>query len=82
MSKIRIEGRLEEDRNVLVCSGESPDEAFWVRDQDSGEIFVVLEKIPADDVRGQTENSGRYFGLRLFCSAAALPPVGRILEVA
>ena len=83
MAKIRIEGHLEEDRGVLVCSGESPaQDISWARDEASGQTFVVLEHISAEDVRGQPEHSGRYFGIRLFASRDALPGVGRILEVA
>lgn len=83
MAKIRVEGRLEEDRGVLVCSGEDLDEGIsWARDEASGQTFVVLEHISAEDVRGQTQHSGRYFGIRLFASRDALPAVGRVLDVA
>jgi len=81
MAKIRVEGHLEEDRNVMVCSGETPDEVSWARDEATGQIFVVLEHIPAEDVRGQHDGNRR-FGLRLFGAPSALPRVGRILEVA
>ena len=84
MSKVRVEGHLLEDRNVMVCSGEAPDELSWARDAETGQVFVVLEQISPDDVLGQPrdQESPRYFGLRLFGGAAALPKAGRILEVA
>ncbi len=84
MSKIRVEGQLIEDRSVVVCSGESPDDVSWARDTETGQVFVVLEHIGPDDVLGQPrgQDKPRYFGLRLFGGAAGLPKVGRILEVA
>ena len=66
----------------MVCSGESPDDVSWARDQDTGHVFVVLEHISADDVLGQPEDNPRCFGLRLYGGASALPSIGRILEVA
>ena len=82
MSKVRIEGHLQEDRCVMVCSGEPPKDASWARDEATGHQFVVLEHIAAEDIMGQPEDHPRYFGLRLYGGKAALPPVGRILEVA
>ena len=82
MSKIRVEGHLNDDRSVMVCSGESPDDVSWARDEDTGQVFVVLEHISPEDVMGEPGDSRRCFGLRLFGGAAALPAVGRILEVA
>ncbi len=82
MLKIRVEGHLQEDRSVLVCSGESPEDVSWARDEATGQVFVVLEHIAHDDVMGQPRGSARCFGLRLYGGAAALPQVGRILEVA
>ena len=82
MAKIRVEGHLLEDRNVMVCSGESPEDASWVRDSDTGQVFVVLEHIPHEDVRGQPNANPRCFGLRVWSASAPLPRVGRILEVA
>jgi len=82
MAKIRVEGHLLEERNVMVCSGESPEDASWVRDADTGQVFVVLEHIPHEDVRGQPHASPRCFGLRVWSATAPLPSVGRVLEVA
>ena len=82
MSKVRIEGHLNEDRSVMVCSGDLPEDASWARDEATGHRFVVLEHIAAEDIMGQPDDSPRYFGLRLYGGPAALPPVGRILEVA
>lgn len=82
MSKIRVEGQLLDDRSVMVCSGNSPEDVSWARDEETGHVFVVLEHIPHEDVQGQPEDDTRYFGLRLYGGAAALPAVGRILEVA
>ena len=82
MTKVRIEGHLQEDRSVLVCSGESPEDASWARDEATGHVFVVLEHIAAEDVMGQPEDNPHCFGLRLYGGPAALPPIGRILEVA
>jgi hypothetical protein len=88
MPKIRVEGHLLQDHSVLVCSGESSDEVSWARDEATGQVFVVLEHIAHEDVitddeptqRGQERP--RYFGLRLYGGAVALPKVGRVLEVA
>ena len=66
----------------MVCSGESPEDVSWARDESTGQVFVVLEHIAHEDVMGQPKDSPRYFGLRLYGGAAALPQVGRILEVA
>ena len=82
MAKIRVEGHLQEDRSVMVCSGDSPEDISWARDEDTGQTFVVLEHIAHEDVMGQPVDSRRCFGIRLFGGGAALPPVGRILEVA
>jgi len=82
MSKIRVEGHLHDDRSVMVCSGESPDDIPWARDEDSGQVFVVLEHIAPDEIWGQAEGDRRCFGLRLFGGRTPLPAVGRILEVA
>ena len=82
MSKIRVEGHLHDDRSVMVCSGESPEDISWARDEDSGQIFVVLEHIAHDEIWGQAESDRRCFGLRLFGGRTPLPAVGRILEVA
>ena len=83
MSKIRVEGHLYQDHSVMVCSGESPEDVSWARDADSGEVFVVLEHISADDIQGDEPSAGRRcFGLRLYGGKSALPSVGRILEVA
>ena len=88
MSKVRVEGHLLQDHSVLVCSGESEGDVSWARDEATGQVFVVLEHIAHEDVisvdeppaRGQERP--RYFGLRLYGGAAALPTVGRVLEVA
>jgi hypothetical protein len=82
MAKIRVEGHLLEDRNVMVCSGDTPDDACFVRDADTGEVFVVLEQIPHEDVRGQPNANPRCFGLRVWSATGPLPRVGRVLEVA
>jgi hypothetical protein len=88
MPKIRVEGHLFQDRSVLVCSGESPEDVSWARDEASGQVFVVLEHIAHSDVFAedaapdQGRDRPRYFGLRLYGGAAALPKVGRVLEVA
>ncbi len=82
MAKIRVEGHLLEDRNVMVCSGESPEDASFVRDADTGHVFVVLEHIPSEDVRGQPNASSPCFGLRVWSATAPLPSIGRVLEVA
>lgn len=88
MSKIRVEGHLLQDHSVLVCSGESSDEVSWARDETTGQVFVVLEHIAHEDVLTDDEPSAegqarpRYFGLRLYGGAKALPTVGRVLEVA
>ena len=81
MAKVRVEGHLQDDRSVMVCSGDSPDDISWARDEGTGQIFVVLEHIAPEDVMGQPEGR-RCFGIRLFGGATALPQVGRILEVA
>ena len=82
MPKIRVEGHLQDDHCVMVCSGDSPDDVSWARDPETGHVFVVLEHIAAEDVRGQLDDDRRCFGLRLYGGASALPKVGRILEVA
>jgi hypothetical protein len=82
MAKIRVEGHLVEDRNVLVCSGDSPEDAAWVRDETTGQVFVVLEQISHEDVRGQPNATPRCFGLRVWTGGVAVPSVGRVLEVA
>ncbi|MEO8901135.1 MAG: hypothetical protein ABI488_05630 [Polyangiaceae bacterium] len=82
MAKIRVEGHLLEDRNVMVCSGETPEDASWVRDSDTGHVFVVLEHIPHEDVRGQPNANPRCFALRVWSATAPLPSIGRVLEVA
>lgn len=82
MLKIRVEGHLHEDHSVMVCSGDSPEDVSWVRDADTGQVFVVLERIAHEDVHGPPGDNRRCFGLRLYGGAAALPAVGRILEVA
>lgn len=82
MPKIRVEGHLHDDRSVMVCSGETPDEVSWVRDADTGQVFVVLEQIAHEDVQGPPGHDQRCFGLRLYGGAIPLPAVGRILEVA
>jgi hypothetical protein len=82
MPNIRVEGHLHDDHSVMVCSGDSPDDVSWARDQDTGHVFVVLERIAPEDVRGEREDNRRCFGLRLYGGAVALPQVGRILEVA
>ncbi len=85
MAKIRVEGHLLEDRNVMVCSGETrlrAEDASFVRDADTGHVFVVLEHIPHEDVRGQPNADPCCFGLRVWNATAPLPSVGRILEVA
>ena len=82
MARIRVEGHLLEDRNVMVCSGDTAEDASFVRDADTGQIFVVLEHIPHDDVRGQPNANPRCFGLRVWSASAPLPGVGRVLEVA
>jgi len=81
MSKIRVEGHLQDDHCVMVCSGEPPQDVSWARDEDTGQVFVVLEHIAHEEIWGQPEGE-RCFGLRLFGGRAPLPPVGRILEVA
>ncbi|MEO6599263.1 MAG: hypothetical protein ABIQ16_05280 [Polyangiaceae bacterium] len=88
MSKVRVEGHLLQDHSVLVCSGESADDVSWARDEATGQVFVVLEHIAHEDVIAVEEQEprgaepARYFGLRLYGGAAALPSVGRVLEVA
>jgi len=88
MSKIRVEGHLLQDHSVLVCSGESSDDVSWARDETTGQVFVVLEHIAHEDVLSDEEPGAegrerpRYFGLRLYGGAKALPTVGRVLEVA
>jgi len=82
MSKIRVEGHLQDDHSVMVCSGVPPEDASWARDEDTGQVFVVLEHIAEEEIWGQPEGDRRCFGLRLFGGRAPLPPVGRILEVA
>jgi hypothetical protein len=82
MAKIRVEGHLLEDRNVIVCSGDAPDDAAFVRDADTGQVFVVLEQIHHEDVRGQPHANPRCFGLRVWNANAPVPSVGRVLEVA
>jgi hypothetical protein len=82
MAKIRVEGHLLEDRNVMVCSGDTAEDASFVRDADTGQVFVVLEHIPHEDVRGQPDANPRCFGLRVWNANAQLPSVGRVLEVA
>jgi hypothetical protein len=82
MAKIRVEGHLLEDRNVMVCSGDTPEDASFVRDEDTGHVFVVLEHISHEDVRGQPNANPRCFGLRVWSASAPLPGVGRVLEVA
>ena len=82
MSKIRVEGHLHDDHCVMVCSGDSPEDISWVRDEDTGQVFVVLEHIAHEEIWGQPEGDRRCFGLRLFGGRAPLPAVGRILEVA
>ena len=82
MSKIRVEGHLHDDHSVMVCSGESPEDISWARDEDTGQVFVVLEHIAHDEIRGQADGHRRCFGLRLFGGRTPLPAVGRILEVA
>ncbi|MES1178987.1 MAG: hypothetical protein ABUL62_32020 [Myxococcales bacterium] len=88
MSKIRVEGHLLNDHCVLVCSGETADDVSWARDESTGQIFVVLEHIAHEDVIAEDEpvaqghDRPRYFGLRLYGGAKALPKVGRVLEVA
>ena len=82
MSKIRVEGHLHDDHSVMVCSGESPDDISWARDEDTGQVFVVLEHIAHDEIWGQADGHRRCFGLRLFGGRTPLPAVGRILEVA
>jgi hypothetical protein len=82
MAKIRIEGHLLEDRYVMVCSGDNAEDASFVRDEDTGQVFVVLEHIPAEDVRGQPDANPRCFGLRVWSANAPPPSVGRVLEVA
>lgn len=82
MPKIRVEGHLEEDHSVMVCSGDTPQDVSWVRDEDTGQVFAVLEHIAHEDVLGQPDDDRRCFGLRLYGGAAALPKIGRILEVA
>ena len=82
MSKIRVEGHLHDDHSVMVCSGESPDDVSWARDEGTGQIFVVLEHIAHEEIWGQPEGQQRCFGLRLFAGRAALPAVGQTLEVA
>ena len=88
MSKIRVEGHLLQDHSVLVCSGESADDVSWARDEATGQVFVVLEHIAHEDVIAVDERAPRgeepprYFGLRLYGGATALPTVGRVLEVA
>ncbi len=52
------------------------------RDEDTGQVFVVLEHIAHEEIWGQAEGERRCFGLRLFGGRAPLPAVGRILEVA
>ncbi|MET0795548.1 MAG: hypothetical protein ABW061_28775 [Polyangiaceae bacterium] len=88
MAKIRVEGHLLQDRSVLVCSGETADDVSWARDEATGQVFVVLEHIPHEDVIAEEEPTAqgkdrpRYFGLRLYGGAKALPQIGRVLEVA
>ena len=88
MSKIRVEGHLLQDHSVLVCSGETADDVSWARDEATGQVFVVLEHIAHEDVLADEEPTfegqerPRYFGLRLYGGAKALPKVGRVLEVA
>jgi hypothetical protein len=82
MSKIRVEGHLHDDHCVMVCSGETPEDISWARDQDTGQVFVVLEHISPEEISGETPSDRRCFGLRLFGGRAPLPPIGRILEVA
>jgi hypothetical protein len=88
MSKIRVEGHLLQDHCVLVCSGETADDVSWARDEATGQVFVVLEHIAHEDVMTDEEplpegkERPRYFGLRLFGGAEALPKIGRVLEVA
>ena len=82
MAKVRVEGHLEDDRCVMVCSGDSPDQISWARDEDTGHVFVVLEQIPPEDVFCQADERPRCFGIRLYGGNQALPTVGRILEVA
>jgi hypothetical protein len=66
----------------MVCSGESPEDISWARDEDTGQVFVVLEHIAHDEIWGQADGHRRCFGLRLFGGRTPLPAVGRILEVA
>lgn len=82
MAKVRVEGHLEDDRSVMVCSGDSPEDLSWARDEDTGHVFVVLEQIAPEDVFGQSGERPRCFGIRLYGGNQPLPKVGRVLEVA
>jgi hypothetical protein len=88
MSKIRVEGHLLQDHSVLVCSGDSAEDVSWARDEVTGQVFVVLEHIAHEDVVSdeaptlEAKDRPRYFGLRLYGGAKALPTIGRVLEVA